>query len=199
MRVYRYAFVSCLLALGAPTMAQITNGGFETAPTTPVTPGDWQYNGGGVRDSVSVHSGQFAADLNNTAQGANVNVQQQTLFGSITPGSTYSLNYWTKASYGVAGEGQLQIAFLNSGGLLLPGYPTFSQIPASASYTLGTKSLTAPAGASAFFVAFNAVTGAVPGASSQLFVDDVSLTVPEPATLAALSLATVALKRRRVG
>jgi hypothetical protein len=202
MRGNRFAIASALFvsALAAPAFAQIFNGGFETAQTAPVTPGDWQYNGGGVRDTSSPRTGAYAANLNNTSAGGNTNVQEQTVFGSITPGTAYTLSFYSKATYGTAGEGQLQIGFMNSGGQYLAGFPNITQIPASANYALTTRSLTAPANASAFFIAFNAVTGAVTGASSHLYVDDVALTSatsPEPATMAAIVAPALLLRRRR--
>jgi hypothetical protein len=189
-----------LMAAAVPASAQVTNGGFELESSAPPAAGDWQYNGGAVRDGTLVHGGSFAANLNNAAEAQNVNVSQQTLVGSITPGTNYNLSFYSQGSYGVAGEGQLQVGFMNAGGGYLPGSPTFTQIPASAGYVLNTRSLTAPAGASQFFIAFNAVTGAVTGASSHLYVDDVTLAavvVPEPASLAAIAGAGLLIRRRR--
>jgi MYXO-CTERM domain-containing protein len=68
----------------------------------------------------------------------------------------------------------VQLAFLNAAGNLLPGSPQFVNIPASASYVNYGENFTAPANASALLLAFNAVTGAVTGATAHLYVDDVS-------------------------
>lgn len=201
MRVNRYTIASALLAtaLCTPSFAQVNNGGFETAPTTPVTPNDWQYNGAGSgRDSTHPHSGQFEANLNNVTQASNANVQQQTAFGSITPGQSYPFSFWAQGDYGVGGIGQAQFAFMNSTGGILGGFPQFINIPASSSYQQFTQSFTAPAGASAAFIAFNAVTGAVQSSTSHLFVDDVRLGVaPEPATITAIVAPALLLRRRR--
>src|SRR3954447_21972735 len=115
MNVRSFIVASSFLFAGAvalPATAQINNTGFENPPTVPVTPNDWQYNGlGSGRDSTNPHSGQFEANLNNVSQASNANVQQQTAFGSITPGTTYTLDFWAQADYGVAGIGQAQIGF----------------------------------------------------------------------------------------
>ena len=189
-----------LIAAAVPASAQVTNGGFELPSSAPPAAGEWQYINGAARDGTSVRSGSFAANLTNTAEAQNVNVFQQTLVGSVTPGTAYNLSFYSRAAYGVAGEGQLQVGFMNAGGGLLPGSPSFFQIPASASFVLNTRSLTAPANSSQFFIAFNAVTGAVTGASSVLFIDDVSMAavqVPEPASLAAIGAGAAMLMRRR--
>src|SRR3954452_7891322 len=113
-------------AIALPATAQINNGGFENPPTVPVTPNDWQYNGAGAgRDGTSPHGGQFEANLNNVTEASNANAQQQTAFGSVTPGTTYTLDFWAQASYGVGGIGQAQSAFMNSTGGILPGFPQF--------------------------------------------------------------------------
>ena len=185
-------------ALAVPASAQINNGGFELPSSTPPAAGEWQYNGGAVRDGTNPHSGSFAANLDNTVAATNVNAQQQTLFGSVTPGTSYTLKYFAQANYGVSGIGQAQVAFMNSTGGILPGYPQFINIPASASYTSYSQAFNAPANSSALFLAFNSVTGAVAGASAHVYVDDVSFApVPEPTTLAAFGASAMLLKRRR--
>lgn len=188
-----------LAACALPASAQINNGGFELAPTAPPTAGDWQYNGAGAgRDGSNVHSGSFSANLDNVTQGSNANVLQQTDAGTITPGTTYVLKYWAQGSYGVGGIGQAQLSFMNAGAGILPGSPTFINIPASAGYVQYSQTFTAPANASRLFLAFNAVTGAVQGSTSHLYVDDVSFSiVPEPATLSVLAASGSLLFRRR--
>ncbi len=178
--------------------AQINNGGFENPSMVPAVTGEWQYVMGATRDSSSPRTGLFAANLNNTAQAANANVQQVTLPGSVLPGSTYVLSFWARASYGVSGIGQSQLAFLNSAGNILPGSPQFSNIPESAGYVRYTQNFIAPANSSAIFLGFNAVTGAVSGASSQVFLDDVRFAViPEPASITAIGLVAAFMRRRR--
>jgi hypothetical protein len=203
MNVRSFIVASSFLIGGAialPATAQVNNGGFETAPTVPVTPNDWQYNGAGAaRDATHPHGGQFEANLNNVTEASNANVQQQTAFGSITPGTTYTLDYWAQGDYGVGGIGQTQVAFMNSGGGILPGSPQFINIPPTASYAHYTQNFTAPANASALFLAFNSVTGAVTGSTAHLYVDDVQFKpVPEPTALAVVGLSIFgALRRRR--
>ena len=193
------AALAMATAVAMPAMAQVNNGGFENPPTVPVTPNDWQYNGAGAgRDGSFVHGGLFSANLNNVSEASNANVLQQTAFGSITPGVTYTLDFWAAGSYGVGGIGQAQIGFMNSVGGLLPGSPVFINIPSSASYTEFTQPFTAPTNASALFLAFNAVTGAVTGSTSHLYVDDVKFApVPEPTSLAIVAVGGMMLGRRR--
>ena len=178
--------------------AQVTNGGFELPSSAPPAAGEWQYNGGAVRDGTNPHTGSFEANLDNQSAAINVNVFQQTATGTVTPGTIYTLSFWAQASYGVAGEGQTQISFLNSTGGVLPGSPQFTQIPASAGYVKYTQTYTAPANASAAYVGFNAVTGAVTGASSHVYVDDVAFApAPEPATLTCVAATAMMLRRKR--
>jgi hypothetical protein len=174
------AIFTTLLAaqlLPAPrAAAQITNGGFEDPSDEPPVLGQWQYVAGALRDGANPRTGAFAANLDNLAEAANVNVQQQTAPGSITPGAEYALSFWAQADYGVSGVGQVQLAFLNAAGNILPGSPQFINIPPTASYAAYAQNFTAPASASALFLGFNSVTGAVTGATAHLFVDDVSFT-----------------------
>ena len=201
MKMPNWVAVSTLAigGLAFNASAQVNNGGFEVAPTVPPTPNDWQYNGAGAgRDGTNPHSGSFSANLNNTTEANNANVQQQTAFGSITPGTEYTLGFWAQAEYGVGGIGQAQVAFMNSTGGILPGSPQFINIPTSAAYANFTQNFTAPANASALFLAFNAVTGAVAGSTSHVFVDDVSFApIPEPTALSLAAIGAAGLLRRR--
>ena len=75
----RTLIASSALALSAfavpASAAVINNGGFETGPTVPPTPNDWQYNGAGAgRDGSNVHGGAFSANLNNVTEASNANV-----------------------------------------------------------------------------------------------------------------------------
>ncbi len=166
--------------------AQVSNGGFES---NAVGAGEWQYVSGAVRDTTNPHNGLFAANLNNTSEANNTNVQQQTLVGSILAGESYTLRFFAQAQYGVSGIGQAQVAFLNSNGNILAGSPQFLTISQSAGYVQYTQSFLAPTNASALFLGFNAVTGAVVGATSHVYIDDVSFTaVPEPSSVYLLCL-----------
>jgi len=186
-------------ALALPALAQVNNGGFENPPTIPVTPNDWQYNGpGSGRDGTNPHSGQFEANLDNITQASNANVQQQTAFGSIVPGTTYTLDFWAQANYGVGGIGQAQVAFLDSSAGILPGSPQFFNIPTSASYAHYTQNYVAPPNSSALFLAFNSVTGAITGSTAHVYVDDARFAaVPEPAALSVIGFSAFGLLRRR--
>lgn len=189
----------------------INNPGFETAPTTPVTPNDWQYSGSALRDSTNPYSGSFEANLNNTTEATNSSVFQQTAFGSVTGGTSYTLSFYSEFQGANGGIAQAQFEFMNSAGGILPGSPSFISLPTTTSnfgvpagYALTSQNFTAPTGASAVFLAFNAITGAVTGSVSHAYVDNVSLaavSTPEPASFAVLAIGAVsllALRRRRV-
>lgn len=168
----------CLLfsLIVAPASAQITNGGFESPSDEPPALGQWQYIGGALRETSSAHGGAYAARMANSAEAANVYVFQQTETGAISAGTQYALRYWAQGEYGVSGVGQVQLSFLNAQGNLLPGSPQFFNIPPSDGYAVYVHNVTAPVNASALYLGFNSVTGAVTGASSLLLVDDVSFT-----------------------
>jgi len=193
------ALVLSAVAIPASAAVIVNNGGFETGPTSPPTPNDWQYNGAGAgRDGSNVHSGSFSANLNNVTEASNANVQEQTAFGSVAAGTTYTLSFWAQGNYGVGGIGQAQVAFMDSTGGILPGSPVFINIPGSAGYVQYTQNFTAPTNASALFLAYNSVTGAVQGSTAHLFVDDVNFSaVPEPTAVAMLGVGALGLARRR--
>lgn len=166
--------VAAVMLTAASASAQIANGGFENPSDDPPALGQWQYIAGAVRDASMPHSGSFAANLENLSEATNVNVFQQTAAGSIVPGTQYALRFWAQADYGVSGVGQVQLAFLNAGGNILPGSPQFLNIPPSASYVEYQHTFMAPVNAAAVFLGVNSVTGAVTGATSHVYVDDVS-------------------------
>src|SRR5581483_8973123 len=109
-------FAACAIGFsGASAQAQnvINNPGFETAPTVPVTPNDWQYSSGATQDGTNPHGGSFEAFLNNQAEANNVNVQQQTAVGSVTPGVQYTLSFFSEFQGANGGIGQAQFEFMN--------------------------------------------------------------------------------------
>lgn len=190
----------------------INNPGFETPPTSPVTPNDWQYSPAGAsRDNTNPYGGSsYEANLNNITEATNANVFQQTAFGTVTPGTQYTFSFYSEFQGASGGIGQAQLEFMNSTGGVLAGSPVFINLPNTTSnfgvpagYQLTSQNFTAPTGASAIFVSFNATTGAVTGSVAHAYVDNVSfapVSTPEPASLALLAVGGVALLalRRRV-
>jgi hypothetical protein len=170
----RIALLYLTFALtAADASAQVANGGFESPSDEPPALGQWQYIGGALRETSNPHSGAYAARLENLSEAANVHVFQQTEAGTVTAGTQYELSFWAQAEYGVSGIGQVQLSFLNADGNLLPGSPQFFNIPTSAAYASYSQNLVAPENASALYLGFNSVTGAVAGATSLLVIDDV--------------------------
>jgi hypothetical protein len=161
---------------------------------------------GATHDSSNPHSGSYEANLNNVTPGSNVNVQQQTAIGTVTPGVEYTLSFYTEFQGVGGGVGQAQLEFMNSSGGILSGSPTFISLPTTATnfgtpagYQLTSQDFTAPTDASEIFLSFNAVTGANNGDTSHVYVDDVSFApVPEPTSLTVLAAgSTIILGRRR--
>ena len=205
----------CAVAFGAQmTRATniINNPGFETAPTSPPTANDWQYAPGASQDNTNPYSGSFEADLNNTVEASNANVFQQTAFGSVTQGTQYTLSFYSEFQGANGGIAQAQFEFMNSTGGILPGSPSFINLPTTTSnfgtaagYQLTSQNFTAPTGASAVFLSFNAITGATTGSVSHAYIDNVSLSpqapTPEPASLGILAIGAASLlvlRRRRL-
>lgn len=181
----------------------ITNPGFETAPTTPPTPNDWQYNGGAAWDTSNPYSGSAEANLNNTVQGNNADVSQQSAVGTITPGTDYTFSFYSEfTGVGAGYVGQAQLSFLNSASAAV-GAPTFVNFPTTnsgfgtqAGYQLSSVNVIAPTGASEAYVVLGAITGAVAGSSAHAYVDNVSLApvaTPEPTALGLFALGGVGL------
>jgi len=200
-----------LLASAAQASNVITNPNFATGPTNPPTPNDWQYGGGAAWDSANPYvAGSGDANLNNTAEGNNADVFQQTAVGTITPNTTYTFSFYSQfTGVGAGYVGQAQLQFLNSSAGAL-GAPTFVNFPATTSgfgtpagYQLSSVNIVAPTGASEAYINLGAITGAVAGSSAHAYIGEVSLApvaTPEPASVALLGLGVVgllALRKRK--
>ena len=202
----RFAFGLALASatiLSATTYAQelTSNGGFETGDTS-----DWEdFTVAPQTFNITpdANSGSWAAEVfNNVDTGAAAVVKQSNLgIGVVNPGDQIAISFAAKGSFaagGVAfaeffseidGGGTSSSEILSGAPLVLTDqYQTFDFVVTAGADVTGGVTLQ-----------FNAATGAVPGSTSVLFIDDASVSIiPEPASLALVSLGCIsALVRRR--
>jgi hypothetical protein len=134
-------------------------------------------------DTTNPHTGAQDLYMNNTDSGGyGLYMYQDTPAGSVTPGSTYTFNFYAAGATGNGGVGIYDIRWGGATGIIddtggqvyFPNSTTYSQY--------GNMKYTAPAGATYAEIAFTTATGAVTGSYSQIMIDDVSLTAPATST-----------------
>ncbi|MEM8712428.1 MAG: hypothetical protein AAGG01_15860, partial [Planctomycetota bacterium] len=169
---------SLLLAASASAQELTMNGGFETGDTSswvsfPTATSTFEV----VMDS---NSGSFGGRVNNVDQGASAVIKQANIgVGMVNPGDMINISFAAKGSFGIGG-----VAFAEFFSELTGGGVSSAEILGGAPLALTndwqTFTFTAIAGpdvSGGVTLQFAAITGAVSGSTSELFVDDASVTL----------------------
>lgn len=194
---------SLALIASAVTGAQATeltiNGGFESGDTS-----GWSYFPTGdslFNVSGSAFEGSFSGELNNFATGSAAIIKQANLgIGLVTAGQEVTISFWAMGS-GEAGGVQFAEFFseIDGGGtsssIILGGAPLFVT---SAWEFYSFTTTTGPDVSGGVTLQLTATTGANIGSTSQLFVDNVSVSiVPAPTSAMVLGMGGLLAARRR--
>ena len=195
--------VCALLASRASAQNLFANPGFEEPITSDGPPfiGFWEGFSGGAgasaaNSSVNPRSGAMHLDLTiNNVDNSFAGVFQDVV---VTPGQTAVFEGWhltTAPPLGLVNE--LRIEWRNSvSNTEIGRTANFSPVP-TATYSPFSISGVVPAGADLGRVVYAIQTFTGTSNTGTVFVDDVSLTVPEPTALSMLGLGAVAILRRR--
>ena len=161
------------------TQQILGNGGFESGLAS--------WAGSGTTTSAAAHSGSSSADLLVPAAGASTYLQQG--LNAITGGATYSFSAWSQLP-AAATENNFNafclVQWFDSGNNFL-SQTQINLSPVTGSWTQNSASFAAPANAASTQVQIVAATGAVSGATGEIYVDDVSLTTGGSPTTNAIS------------
>ncbi len=214
MRNSMRMLVSCGALLASVNLAHgavLANGGFEAAGVGGAgDSANWVEGGGGAAGNESIriigdaHSGdahhRLAAFGNAIMGGAAVLLQNSVADGGmppLTPGTAYTLSFYSKTDFGPGGVGFFAMRYLDgNGGIVYDS--NLQALPQSTDYQLVEfTGDPAPASAVALFVEFTTNAGAFDGSYAIAQIDDVSV-VPEPGMIGLLGAgALLALRRRR--
>jgi len=186
-------------------MAQIQNGGFETAGLTISNAANWTVDtaaGGpvyGARTNDNPFAGSFDFQVHLASVGAGPVVQFNQSAIPVSPGPL-TLSFEADRLSGSAGDvEEYNIQWFNaSNGLISQtGYTGFS--PGANVYALTSANVTAPAGAVTATVFLHFAGAAAPTLSANVDIDNVAL-VPEPTTMSLIAMGLLggfAMLRRR--
>jgi hypothetical protein len=201
------------LLIGNAALAQVVNGGFETASGSYTTGAlGWSDDSGAAAGTTAsatrstsspfAGSAELTLSYNNTATpgGGPASIAQSDIFS--TPGGTETFSFEAMAVTVGSENNQFQIQWFNAsnGFLGASGFQSF-QGGLTSSYSLQSFSETAPANTAGALIQFLQAGSAIPNDAGVTLIDNVSLApAPEPATLALAGLAGAAalsLFRRR--
>ena len=130
-------------------------------------------------DTTNPHTGLQDLYMNNTdPNGFGLYMYQDTPTGSVTPGSVYTFSFYAAGVTSNGGVVQYDIRWGGATGII---QDTGTQVYFLNSNTYTQESdaqYTAPAAATYVEIAFTTATGAVPGSTAQIYLDDVSFAAP---------------------
>lgn len=193
-----------IIAAASTAMAGIeltTNGGFENGDTS-----GWEYFATPAStfsaDPSSPFAGSFAGNLINLTDGSAAVIKQANMgIGLVNPGDEITISFWAKNINGVGGVNFAEFfSEIEGGGTssaqILGGAPLFASATEWTFYSFTT--FAGPDVSAGVTLQFTATTGAIIGSTSQLLIDNVSVTViPAPGAMALLGLGGLMTGRRR--
>lgn len=199
--IFATALIAAVTGSAFAGIELTTNGGFETGDTT-----GWSYfatpaSTFGV-DSTSPFAGGFNGNLVNLTDGSAAVIKQANMgIGLVNPGDEITISFWAKNINGVGGVNFAEFfSEIDGGGTssaqILGGAPLFASATDWTFYEFTT--FAGPDVSGGVTLQFTATTGAIIGSTSQLLVDNVSVTViPAPGAMALLGLGGLVATRRR--
>ena len=193
-----------LTAIAGSAFGQIeltTNGNFETGDTS-----GWEYfptpASSFFADSVAPFAGGFSGNLENLTDGTAAVIKQANMgIGQVSAGDEITISFWAKNINGVGGVNFAEFFSEIAGGgtssaQILGGAPLFASATDWTFYQFTT--FAGPNVSGGVTLQFTATTGAIIGSTSQLLIDNVSVTIiPAPASVAMLGLGGLFAGRRR--
>jgi hypothetical protein len=193
-----------IIATASTAMAGLeltNNGGLELGNTS-----GWEYfatptSTFGVT-GMSPFAGAFAGNLVNNTDGSAAVIKQANMgVGLVNPGDEITISFWAKNINGVGGVNFAEFFSEIAGGgtssaQILGGAPLFASATDWTFYQFTT--FAGPNVSGGVTLQFTATTGAIIGSTSQLLIDNVSVTViPAPGAMALLGLGGLMAGRRR--
>lgn len=199
--IFATALIAAVSGAATAGIELTTNGGFETGDTT-----GWQYFATPAStfgaDASGPYSGGFAGNLENLTDGSAAVIKQANMgIGLVNPGDEITISFWAKNINGVGGVNFAEFfSEIDGGGTssaqILGGAPLFASATDWTFYEFTT--FAGPDVSGGVTLQFTATTGAIIGSTSQLLVDNVSVTViPAPGAMALLGLGGLVATRRR--
>jgi hypothetical protein len=193
--------------LGFASLAEaaiVSNGAFEIQDASPTDALGWTgENGTTIRrtDTGGVSGSAGGLISNTTPVSAAGPLTQNTGFAGGDPaigGLLYTFSFDNRRTFANGGVFQAQLVARDDANNPL-GFPiNVTLTTGSAGFETFSQQFTAPPGTTRFEINFFAITGADPGSSSSVVVDNVMIVVPEPSTWAFLLGGIGLCARRRI-